>query len=140
MSSLVCVDASAIVALVTGQNPAIVQKFEEWESSSTDCIAPGLIYYEVTNALYRYQFTRVLTPESVKMAMEAALALNVKLYTNSELHREAFSLAHKLSLPATYDSHYLAVAERMNTELWTADRKLYRKISKKFPLLRLFRE
>jgi predicted nucleic acid-binding protein len=36
--------------------------------------------------------------------------------------------AHRFNLPASYDSHYLALAEREECELWTADRRLQRAV------------
>jgi hypothetical protein len=34
----------------------------------------------------------------------------------------------QFSLPATYDAHYLALAERENCEFWTADTRLFNAI------------
>jgi hypothetical protein len=45
------------------------------------------------------------------------------------LHQRSIELAIKYALPATYDAHYLAVAEQFGAELWTADGKFYKKVA-----------
>lgn len=40
----------------------------------------------------------------------------------------AVELASDLGLPAVYDAHYLALAERMGCELWTADERLWNSV------------
>jgi predicted nucleic acid-binding protein len=35
------------------------------------------------------------------------------------------SLATRFNRPATYDAHYLALAEMMDCEFWTADERLF---------------
>ncbi len=43
----------------------------------------------------------------------------------------AIELAEQYSLPATYDAHYLALAERNQCEYWTADTRLWNAIAGK---------
>ena len=96
----------------------------EWEAANQQLAAPGLLYYEVTNALYRYQALGYMTGRSVQLALKAALALPLHLHGEPDLHRRALALAERLGLRAAYDAHYLAVAEQLDGELWTADRAL----------------
>jgi predicted nucleic acid-binding protein len=44
----------------------------------------------------------------------------------------ALELSARLNLPATYDGHYLALAERYDCVLWTGDQKLYRSVASGF--------
>jgi len=46
-------------------------------------------------------------------------------------------LAEAHGLPATYDAHYLALAERLEAELWTADRRLYAAVQAAMPQVNL---
>ena len=46
------------------------------------------------------------------------------LIGDSSLHRRAIVLAATHRLPATYDADYLALAERMGIDLYTADAHL----------------
>jgi hypothetical protein len=45
-------------------------------------------------------------------------------------------LAHQFSLLATYDAHYLALAESHNCEFWTADTRLLRAVGDKLSWVR----
>jgi len=53
------------------------------------------------------------------------------------LHRRALQLAEALSLPAAYDAHYLALAERVGAEFWTTDRRLANKVREALPWVHL---
>jgi predicted nucleic acid-binding protein len=45
--------------------------------------------------------------------------------SNLALNMRALELAGQYNLPAAYDVHYLALAEREGCELWTADTRLW---------------
>jgi predicted nucleic acid-binding protein len=83
-----------------------------------------LLTYEVSNALYRYHRADMMTLATVRLALKAALALPVRLYGEPALHHRARDLAARFALPAAYDAHYLALADWLGGEFWTADRRL----------------
>ena len=45
-------------------------------------------------------------------------------------------IASELGQGAVYDSHYLALAELLNCELWTADERFYRATATNWPNVR----
>jgi predicted nucleic acid-binding protein len=47
------------------------------------------------------------------------------------------ALAERFSLPAAYDAHYLALADWLGGEFWTADRKLVRAVEDELPWVRV---
>jgi predicted nucleic acid-binding protein len=102
------------------------RQWEAWQEVDYQFVAPTLLYYEATNAIYQYYRHDLLSFESVSRAQQAILALPVRLISDPDIHRRALQLAERFSLPATYDAHYLALAERMGAAFWTADRRLYR--------------
>ncbi len=59
--------------------------------------------------------------------------LNITLYGDAELHRQALNLAKSLRLPASYDAHYLALAQRLGAEFWTGDRRLVNSVQAVLP-------
>jgi predicted nucleic acid-binding protein len=46
-------------------------------------------------------------------------------------------LADQFSLPAAYDAHYLALAELLEGEFWTADGQLARRVQPSLPWVHL---
>lgn len=137
-SSWICVDANLIVRLVADPDDTIVRRhWQQWQADGRQLAAPALLHYEIANALYQYQRHGFLSPETVHWAQEAALALPLTLHGDPDLHRAAVRLAQRLALPATYDAHYLVVAERQNAELWTADRRLFHAVQDNLPWVRL---
>jgi predicted nucleic acid-binding protein len=80
---------------------------------------------KVTNVLYRYQRQGWMKEETVEAALRAALELPIELVNDPTLHLRARALAYQLRLPAAYDAHYLALAERLDASLWTIDEHFY---------------
>jgi predicted nucleic acid-binding protein len=98
--------------------------WEHWDDQGYQIIAPTLLFYEVTNVLYRYQRHSMFSSETVSTSLAAALALPITLVEDSDLHLLAAATAERFDLSAAYDAHYLALAERSNAELWTTDERL----------------
>jgi predicted nucleic acid-binding protein len=64
------------------------------------------------------------------------LALPIAYHNPVGLHHQALVLADALGLPATYDAHYLALAEHLGCELWTDDQRLLRHVAERLPFVR----
>lgn len=123
-SSTVCVDASLVIRRVVSLSGPVHAQWETWAQENCRLVAPALLYYEVTNGLYQYQKAGVLPVEAVNKSLAAALALPIELVSDSALHKRAKALAETYNLPASYDAHYLALAERLGADLWTTDERL----------------
>ena len=124
-NSPVCVDANLVIRLVVDPDDELVRStWERWDGENRRIAAPTLLFYEVSNALYRYQRAGMMSGEAVRLALRAALSLPLQLYGESALHTRALDLAERLSLPAAYDAHYLALADWLGAEFWTADERL----------------
>ncbi|HUW08486.1 MAG TPA: type II toxin-antitoxin system VapC family toxin [Anaerolineae bacterium] len=137
-SSYVCVDAKLVIRLVADPADEPIQYlWEQWDSERRQLAAPTLLYYEVAKALYRYQQLGYLTAPSVQLAFGAALALPLELHGEPDLHWRALELAAKFSLPAACDAHYLALAELLEGEFWTADGRLARTVRSSLPWVHL---
>ena len=133
-NSSVCVDASFLVRLVTSHHDARPKSMlEAWIDQRRQLAAPTLLYYEVSNALHLYSRVGQLDQEGVLKALAVVLALPVQLHGGPELHRSALIYASRHGLKATYDAHYLALAESLQADLWTADRRLAKAVQKDLP-------
>jgi predicted nucleic acid-binding protein len=127
-----------VIRLVADPSDESIQDlWEKWDTERWQLAAPTLLYYEVANALYRYQKLGFMSVASAQLAFRAALALPLELHGEADLHWRALDLANKLSLPAAYDAHYLAVAQLLGGEFWTADEQLARKVQASLPWVHL---
>ncbi len=134
-NSPVCLDASFLLRLLLDGETASQADglWEAWHREGRRLVAPTLLYYEVTNALHRYAAQGDLLPDEVETLLGLALRLDVELIGDAELHRRALQLARTLSLPTTDDAHYLALAERLDAEFWTADARLAQAVQDRLP-------
>ncbi|MBI5964692.1 MAG: type II toxin-antitoxin system VapC family toxin [Chloroflexi bacterium] len=124
-STTVCVDASIILRYVLQpENEFIQSLWQSWIADEVSLVAPSLLFYEVTNALYQQQRNKVLSAEAIWETLELSLDLPITLVNEKNLHLKAREIAMRFNLPATYDAHYLALAEWMEVDLWTADMRL----------------
>jgi predicted nucleic acid-binding protein len=124
-SSPLCVDANLVIRLVADPDDAVVrQLWQQWDADRRLIAAPSLLYYEVSNALYRYHRADMMSLATVQLALKAAISLPVRLYSEPTLHPRALDLAARFALPAAYDAHYLALTDWLDGEFWTADRRL----------------
>jgi predicted nucleic acid-binding protein len=137
-SSPLCVDANLVIRLVADPDDDIVRAtWEAWDAEHRRIAAPTLLFYEVSNALCRYQRAGMISSAAVHLALRAALALPIQLYGEPGLHGRALDLAGRFSLPAAYDAHYLALADWLGGEFWTADRRLARVLQDELPWVRV---
>lgn len=140
MSETVVVDTSIVVkwALNEKDTSTALALLESWTNEKTIVLAPAILAYEVTNAIYQ----RVRRNE---MELQQAQQWIVKIFhteiiflfsQDPSLSLRAMSLAHTFNLPATYDAHYLALAETKSCELWTADTRLWNTVQGKLKWVR----
>lgn len=123
-SPIVCVDANIVVRLVLPVSKSVQALWEKWVSQGKRLVAPTLLFYEIANSLHQYEKHGQLSHEILRDALDVALALPIELIGDEDIHRRALFLASQYRLPAAYDAHYLALAERLNAELWTTDERL----------------
>ena len=110
----------------------------EWIKKGMLIIAPNLLAYEITNALYRKVRKGEITLDRAKEALAEISLAEIEFDFSSDftLSTRAIELANQFNLPATYDSHYLALAERKGCELWTADLRMWNSVKGKLDWVR----
>lgn len=102
-------------------------------AEETTLSAPHLLVYELANAIYNAAHRARLAAKLAREALQNLLDCQVDL--RSPPPQRILDLALELSLPA-YDAAYVALAEELGSELWTADRPLYEAASQRFPWVR----
>ena len=128
MSGFVVVDASLTLKWLVEEEHsdkahAILQS---WDNHDITPVAPHLMPFEVANALHRRVVRGELTVEVAAELIQSLLSSRLELHEAPNLHGRALELASQLGQGAVYDAHYLALAEALDCELWTADERLVR--------------
>jgi predicted nucleic acid-binding protein len=97
-------------------------------------VAPKVWQYEIANALNKAISIGRITELEGQTAFNNLLDLEIE-FIEFPSPKEAYMFAKKYQR-SVFDSFYLAVAENLEIEFWTGDRKLYNAISGKFPYVR----
>ena len=64
--------------------------------------------------------------EDAVRLLQHLLASGIELREDPNLHARAMQIAGQLRQGAVYDAHYLALADILGCEYWTADERFYR--------------
>lgn len=128
MNNIVVVDTSIVIKWIIDEpdSDTATALLARWISNGAVIIAPALLAYEIANVLYQRLRKNLITIDEAEQLLTYVLLKAVELDTtqNHALNVRAIRLSHQFSLPAVYDAHYLALAEREGCEYWTADRRL----------------
>jgi predicted nucleic acid-binding protein len=127
MTSWVVCDSGIILATLlkerhTDHAEALLTR---WKDTDFALAVPYLFGYEMIAAIRKHVVRGTLSAAEGLLARQKALSINVTYYFDNDLLKTAFNLATRLNRPTAYDSQYLALAERLGCEFWTADERLY---------------
>ena len=130
MNGFVVVDASlAFKWLVSEEHSEQARAISRsWANAGIQAAAPYLMPVEVTNALHRRVGRGELTVEDAVRLLKHLLASGIELRDEPALQVRALQLASQLRQGAVYDAHYLALAEILSCDFWTADERFYRAV------------
>ena len=110
---------------------------EEFSSRAQDLIAsafdagrrvigPPLLSVEVANAIYTQRRNDEISGGEADAAMSAFLRLGIESLAPAGLDRAAFAFARAHRLRSVHTAYYLALSQMLGTQLWTADRALFK--------------
>ncbi len=126
-SSGVVIDANmAVWAVLPVLSPIdVVDHFTAWRIAATRRCAPALWAAEAVSAVRRAVYARQITAERATAAIDDLFALRIELLP-MDPHRchAALEWARRVNQAKAYDAFYLALAEELGAEFWTADRRL----------------
>ena len=104
------------------------------EQQVTPC-APRLWMSETTSAIRYLLSQREITSDEAEEALRTIHGLRVEIINeDEELSLRALELAGKLGHSKAYDAFYLALAEKLVSEFWTADERLFNRCRKDLKL------
>jgi predicted nucleic acid-binding protein len=121
------IDANVVAALVLPlpYSDRATRRVIAWKELGTILYAPPLLEYELLSILRKGVIKGLLTSQTAAEAMGIVSTLNIHCQLPSpELHEQALYWAERLRHSKAYDAHYVALADRLRADLWTADRRL----------------
>ena len=127
-SHIVVVDSGILLADLLPGEPLQLQARNiliHWKQNNFHLAAPALFHYELVAVMRRSVYQNRITPDKATQLLEQVLTFPVELHFEDTLLKRAFELATIHNRPTAYDSQYLAVAEKLGCEFWTADERLY---------------
>lgn len=99
--------------------------FARWSRDGCILVAPSLWLAETATAIRSLVHQRVVSPAEGARALDQVLGLGVELIPlDSALTRAAYAWSERLGQRRAYDGFYLAAADQLGAELWTADERL----------------
>jgi len=123
----VVVDASLLVALLANEpeTEGVARQFSAWAEADVELHAPSLARYEVANALARKAAHGDIASDDVAAVWAEFDALPINFDTLAD-GSAVIALALELERRSAFDAAYVALAQRIGTELWTIDGPLAR--------------
>ena len=137
---MICVDSSVAVKWILQEDRSEQARslFIATVGAGEPIVAPSLLTIEITNILrQRIRRDREFSLERALRLLRDFEQFPIDIHDPPDLHRRALALADELDLPATYDAHYLALAETLACPLWTDDRRLQSAAAGRLPGVRL---
>jgi predicted nucleic acid-binding protein len=135
--SRVVVDVSLAFKWVIQERDSAVAtaKFRSWRRQNVRVLAPSCFACELANALYqRVRSGRLATRQAIHY-QRAVLRWVAILDPEPAVAVHALEIAAQLGQRASYDSQYVALAEHLGCELWTADQRFGRVAQAAFPFV-----
>jgi predicted nucleic acid-binding protein len=137
MNHAVVVDASVLFKIVVREeySDRAQALYADAFRVNQPIFAPPHWAAELTHALYRLVRRRGITPEEAHQAMAQFLRFPVQVIATPELCRDAFQFAMTYGVD-TYDCFYVVLAQVLDAELWTDDRRLINLVGPVAPWVR----
>jgi predicted nucleic acid-binding protein len=123
----ICIDASVAAKwlLREGDRGRALALRADVLGSGGRIVAPYLLIGEVTSAIYKKVQTGQMRSELGRLLTAMAGQLSVDVLSPPHLPLRAFEIASQFGLKWIYDAFYVALAEIVGCDLWTADGALH---------------
>lgn len=127
LSAVACIDASVAVKWVLreDQTDLAMDLLTRLANEDTDIVVPPHFAAEVANAVYRRLQRGLMDLDDALERVGQIEAIPTRIVATLGLTSRAFTLGHSSGRAAIYDALYLALAEALACEFWTADAALF---------------
>lgn len=129
------VDANIAIKTALDMTDSLEQFWKRVDEEQITPCAPRLWMSETTSAIRFLLSQKEITSDEAEEALRTMHGLRVEIINeDEELSLRALELAGKLGQSKAYDAFYLALAEKLIAEFWTADERLFNKCQKDLKL------
>jgi predicted nucleic acid-binding protein len=121
VSRRVVCDASALTAVLIDGGPD-----GQWATAAVtgaELVAPSLVDFETANIIRRHELAHLISADQAAQAQADLLDLAIERWPYELLATRAWELRLNLSI---YDASYVALAELLEVEFVTLDRRIAR--------------
>lgn len=134
----VTIDASLAITWILAEQPHLSRTtalLAEWVRRRIRLIVPGWFGCEVANVLYQRVHGGSLSMADAQANLTAIFAAVTVVDVEPETAVRAIAIAAEIGEKATHDAQYLALAELLDCQLWTADQRFWNAARSRFPRL-----
>jgi len=125
--------ASVYVETLTAEAKGLLHQLQ---AAQVTLHAPNLLRYELIAVSRKAVYQGRVTAEEGKIARDQLLSYPVTLHFDDAPLKRGYELAEEYNRPTAYDAQYLALAEQLSCEFWTADERMFNVMNAKFPGIR----
>lgn len=137
-TSYAVLDSGILLAAVqtetyTAQAKALLKSLSE---QNIQIAAPTLLRYELVAVTRKWVYRELATSEEAQNALNTLLNYPIELHFDKVLLKRGYELATEYKRPTAYDAQYLAVAEYLSCDFWSADERLFNAVKDQFTSIR----
>ncbi len=101
--------------------------FQTWQTEQAHLVVPALWEYECLTGLRRAVTLKLISADEAARMVADLLGLAFqRVAPTLELHLSALRWAGQMGQAKVYDAQYVALAEHLSADFWTADQRLAR--------------
>jgi predicted nucleic acid-binding protein len=122
------IDANATLGLLLRlpYSQDIDNHMKNWQEEEAELMVPTLWEYECLTGLRRAVAMQLLSSEEANILIGALFGLEFhRISPTLELHQTAMAWSERIGQAKVYDAQYIALAEILSAEFYTADKRLF---------------
>ena len=134
-----CVDASVLVKWLVEESDRdrALKLYSDCTERDGEFVAPAWFLAEASSAIYKRVRLSAIVAEDALLLIDQLEDLRIRKLSPPGLSRRAFEIASEFQLKWIYDAFYVALAQIVGCDLWTADEALYDAVRIVHPNVRL---